>query len=360
MAEMATTSAFDGEKPDPPHSLKDNPLGFGAADPISYEPFRKHRATWAASFRRGLEYRIFCFGVWLGQTLSVSRLQQLGRITGRLAYHLFPKDRGIAETQLARVFPEVSSTERQQWCRECFQSFGQFLFEFLGMSQIAKNPEHWLGVENPQVLENALKQEKGVIVLTMHLGNWELFSVLAEHLNQPMVAAVANVPEPRINQKMREMRERGPMQVVPRGDDEALGRILNCFRNREVFVLATDQDTNVPSIWAPFFNLPAKTPIGATAFALMSGAPVVSGLFVRGKGGRFRLHLADLGVQKKQPQESDEQATFRVTRNLNRQMEALVRQHPQQWAWFHRRWRHKPTEAELARMQALEEETCRS
>mgnify|MGYP001050623475 FL=1 len=245
--------------------------------------------------------------------------------------------------------------ERKQWCRECFQSFGQFLFEFLGMSQIAAAPEDWLSIENPQVLENALKQQKGVIVLTLHLGNWELFSVLAEHLNQPMVAAVANVPEPRINQRLQAMRERGPMQIVPRGDSKALGKILQCFQNREVFVLAIDQDTNVPSIWAPFFNLPAKTPIGATAFALMSGAPVVSGLFVREQDGRFRLHLTDLGVQKKLPQEDEDHAVFRITRSLNRHMESLIRQHPQQWAWFHRRWRHKPTEAELSRMQALED-----
>ena len=145
------------------------------------------------------------------------------------------------------------------------------------------------------------------------------------------------------------------MQIVPRGDSKALGKILNCFRKREMFVLAIDQDTNVPSIWVPFFNLPAKTPIGAAALALMSGAPVVSGLFVREEDGRFRLHLSDLGVQEKQPQEDEEHAIFRITRNLNRHMEALIRQHPQQWAWFHRRWRHQPTEAELARMQALED-----
>jgi len=358
MAEMAAAPVFHSESPDPSNSTERDPLGLestGSADSISYEPFRKHRASWAASFRRGIEYRIFCFGLWLGQTLSVPRLQQLGRFVGLLAYHLFPKDRGIAETQLERVFPEVSATERTQWCRECFQSFGQFLFEFLGMSQIAEEPEHWLRIENPQVLDNALKQQKGVIVLTMHLGNWELFSALAEHLNQPMVAAVANVPEPRINQRLREMRERGPMQIVPRGDSKALGKILNCFRKREMFVLAIDQDTNVPSIWVPFFNLPAKTPIGAAALALMSGAPVVSGLFVREEDGRFRLHLSDLGVQEKQPQEDEEHAIFRITRNLNRHMEALIRQHPQQWAWFHRRWRHQPTEAELARMQALED-----
>ena len=353
---------FNSDSSDSPSSMERDPLGFESADAtgsISYEPFRKHRASWATSFRRGIEYRIFCFGVWLGQTLSVPRLQQLGRITGTLVYHLFSKDRGIADTQLERVFPEVSTMERKQWCRECFQSFGQFLFEFLGMSQIAAAPEHWLSVKNPQVLENALKQQKGVIVLTMHLGNWELFSALAEHLNQPMVAAVTNVPEPRINQRLRAMRERGPMQIVPRGSSETLGKILTCFRNREVFVLAIDQDTNVPSIWAPFFNLPAKTPVGAAALALMSGAPVVSGLFVREQDGRFRLHLTDLGVQKKQPQEDEDHAVFRITRNLNRHMESLIRQHPQQWAWFHRRWRHKPTEAELARMQALEDGPCR-
>jgi hypothetical protein len=103
---MAATPIFSSESPDTSSSMERDPLGFetaDAADSISYEPFRKHRASWATSFRRELEYRIFCFGAWLGQTLSVPQLQRLGRFIGLLVYFLFPKDRGIADTQLERV-----------------------------------------------------------------------------------------------------------------------------------------------------------------------------------------------------------------------------------------------------------------
>lgn len=317
---------------------------------IDYQAFRHHRSSRMAHWRRTAEWRLFQGGTWLGKRLPLEQLQTLGKQLGRIALKLFPKERGIAQTQLAHVFPEASGAQREAWLQACFENFGQLLFEFLGMDQIDQAAEERLIFENEDALQQALAQQKGVILLGLHLGNWELINIYSRISGVPMSASTTNVPDPRLNEAIRSIRERGALKLISRGDPHATRKLLRCFQDKEVFVLAIDQDTNVPSHWVPFFNLPAKTPQSAAALALRTGAPVVNYLILREPNGRFRLRFENWGSFTRLPEVDDAQNQFLVSLHLNRQMEALLRTYPDQWAWFHRRWRHQPTPEELDEM----------
>ena len=314
---------------------------------LNYQAFRHHRSSRLAHLRRTAEWRLFQGGLWLGKRLPLEQLQLLGRQLGRVALKLFPKERGIAQTQLSHAFPDASDEQRATWLQACFENFGQLLFEFLGMDQIDHDASNRLLVENEAVLRDALDQQRGVILLGLHLGNWELINVYSRLSGIPMSAATTNVPDPRLNDAIRTIRERGALKLISRGDPQATRKLLRCFQDKEVFVLATDQDTNVPSHWVPFFNLPAKTPQSAAALALRTGAPVVNYLILREPDGRFRLRFEHWGSFRRDPEVEDAQNQFNVSLHLNRQMETVLRNHPDQWAWFHRRWRHQPTPEEL-------------
>ncbi len=324
---------------------------FAQEESIDYGEFKHHRNPELARVRRFLEWKAFQGGLWLGKTLSLEHLQQLGRQVGRVAYRLFPKERGIAQTQLQRLFPEAADMEVR--VRECFEHFGQLIFEFFAIEQIASEASERLVIENEAVLHEALSQERGVILLGMHFGNWELISVYAQLSGIPMSAATTNVPDPRLNEAIRNVRERGPLKLISRGDPQATRKLLRCFQNREVFVLAIDQDTNVPSHWVPFFDMPAKTPLSAASLALRTGAPVVNYLVFREPHGRFRLCFESWGTFSRDPEQSDAQSQFNVSWALNRKMETILREHPTQWAWFHRRWRHQPNAEELEALKHL-------
>ena len=79
----------------------------------TYDEFKKNRPAWTTSIRRGLEYIIFRFGLYLGKKLSISQLQKLGWGIGAFAYHVLRKDRGIAIKQLKLIFPELNDTKRE-------------------------------------------------------------------------------------------------------------------------------------------------------------------------------------------------------------------------------------------------------
>ncbi len=320
----------------------------------TYDEFKKKRPVWTTSMRRGVEYAVFRFGLFLGKILTLSNLQQMGRGIGHFAYLVLRKDRGIVEKQLELIFPELDSFQRKKWAQQCFTHFGQMLFEFLSLPQILRDEADLLYVENEDSITNAIQMGKGVILLAMHSGNWELISAYAKRSGLKMKAATTNFPDPRINDLIENQREHENMEILRRGTSSSIRKLLSCLREKEVLVLAIDQDTNVLSTWVPFFGIPAKTPVGASVFALKTGAPVVSYNVIRQANGTFRMRFEMLGSFVRQHSEM-EQDVYSVTRKMNIHLEKCIRENPPQWAWFHRRWRHHPAEEELQKMIELEQ-----
>ena len=320
----------------------------------SYDEFKKNRPAWTTSIRRGLEYILFRFGLYLGKKFSISQLQKLGKGIGNIAYHVLRKDRGIVKKQLKLIFPELNRTKREQWTKECFRHFGQMLFEFLCLKQIINDQDNLIRLENEAALTNAVNAGKGVILLGMHMGNWELITAYAKRTGLFMTAATANFPDQRINQLMINQRKLENMEIMPRGTGMSSRKLFRCLKKKNILILIIDQDTNVPSIWVPFFGIPAKTPVGAAVFALKTGANVVSYNVIREKDGTFRLKFETLGIFDRN-HSSMEQDLYSVSRQINDHLERRICENPQQWAWFHRRWRHRPSTEELKKMEELEQ-----
>ena len=319
----------------------------------SYDEFKKNRPVWTTSLRREIEYFLFRLGLFLGGKFSLSKLQNFGRGFGKIAYLFLQKDRGIVESQLKLVYPDLDSNLRESWTRECFEHFGQLFFEFLCLPQIIKEETNLLKIENEEVLKKAVRAKKGVILLAMHSGNWELISAYAKRSGIKMNATTTNFPDQRINMLIEKQREHENMEILRRGTSKATKRIIQCLKNKEVLVIAIDQDTNVLSTWVPFFGIPAKTPVGAAKFALKTGASVVSYNVVRQNDGTFNMRFENLGIFLRKYQ-TFEQDLFSTLRIMNQHLEDRIRENPPQWAWFHRRWRHRPSNDDLKKMNELE------
>ena len=108
---------------------------------VSYQSYRKQRSAWTGSLRRFRDWLSLVVLHSCFRFLSLSSAQTLGKGVGRLAYRLLAKDRGIARKNLAIAYPQHPLATREQWVKECFQHYGQFLFEFLLMQGLMET--HW-------------------------------------------------------------------------------------------------------------------------------------------------------------------------------------------------------------------------
>ena len=153
---------------------------------------------------------------------------------------------------------------------------------------------------------------------------------------------------------MENQRENEYMEILPRGTSKTIRKLIKCLRDKEVLILAIDQDTNVLSTWIPFFGIPAKTPVGAAILALKTGANVLSYTACRQDDGTFIMRFEGLGNFTRKNNNLD-QDVYSTLRKINQHLEKRIRENPTQWAWFHRRWRHRPSKEELMKMKEFEE-----
>lgn len=319
---------------------------------ISYQAFKKNKSSWTKTWRRNLEYYALLAGLALGKRLSLTKLQTLGKGLGQLAYWLLKKDRGIVEHQLALAFPDVSEEQRQQWTHECFLHFGQMIFEVLGIDQVYSQSDSCFKISGEEFLREGKERGKGTIILVTHLGNWEFLVPYFAQTGYPAKIAVAPIDDDRLNEFIVNLRQKGNMQVIQRGQPKASRAILECFKQNEIFFVLIDQDTNVSSIFAPFFGIPAQTPVVASNLALKTGALVLSATAFRQPSGQFDVQIERIGTFQKQ--KIEKQDVFEVTSQLNQHIEQIIRRDPPQWVWFHRRWKHRPTEEDLDFLKKME------
>ena len=304
-----------------------------------YDAFKKNKSPKWKRFRRRTEYYFLLIAVAVSSFLPVRLNQLFGLFLGRLAYLCAPKDRGIGNYQLKFCYPELPTSERKAILRKAFGNMGQSLLETLCLKKMQKNAADWISLSNTKVVYDAYKEEKGIILLFGHIGNWELISTIYDMLDIPGIALGSPVGDEKLDRLLKRYREtkRGKLVVWER--NKAAKAILNCFRNNEMISLAIDQDTRVKSVFTDFYGKKAATAVGPATFAQKFDTPVISAFGARKKDG---THVYRFELLSEAPYRSGKAEIERLTQVYTTAFEKHVRRFPDQWAWFHRRWKTQP------------------
>ncbi len=308
-----------------------------------YDDFKKNKSSSLKKVRHAAEYIVLKSMQWFASLWSLGWNQRFGRWFGNMAYRLAKKDRGIAAYQLDFCFPEMSQAERDQLVRDTFRSTGQTLFETLIVQRIRKNPGKYIALKNEAIVHKALQAGNGVVLLFGHVGNWELLPTVYEMLGIKGIAVESPVGDNRLDELLLAVRRSDNILMVPRGDRSSARSILKCFRNNEVFLFAMDQDTRVKSVYVDFFNKKAATAKGAVTFAQKFKAPVISAFGARLPDG---THEYVFDLLSEPPYRGDNSEEFELTQYYTAHLEKHIRVYPDQWVWFHRRWKNRPEDTD--------------
>jgi KDO2-lipid IV(A) lauroyltransferase len=256
---------------------------------------------------------------------------------GHSAFALYRKDRERALRNLARAFPESDPMIIAAMAKGCFAALARNAYDALRLVHLPKEKILALcTVEGEEHLWDACHCGHGVIGLTGHIGCWELLAAYFSCKGYKVSVVSRDLYDKRLDSLLVRMRRRHGITSIPRGASAVSA--FRVLRRGEVLAMLIDQDIDVDGLFVPFFGVPAHTPRGAAAFSLRSGAAIVPlAIHMQPDGSH---HITVLPALEAPPAElAEEQRIDELTRRCALAVEGLIRIYPQQWVWFHDRWR---------------------
>jgi len=267
--------------------------------------------------------------------------RQLGGAIGWLAYTAIPRLRRVGLKNLALAFPEKPESERETILREMYRYLGWQLAEFCQMPGYTRERANRL--IRDQGLENYLaarQRGKGVLVLTGHLGAWELSSFYHSLAGYPMGMIIRTLDNPWVNRLVNDIRTQHGNRVLPK-DDFARGLIAAMRAGETVGVLMDTNMTPPQGVFVDFFGHSACTASGVARVALRTGAAVLPGFMVwEPAEKKYVLHFLP-ELQLVDTGDAERDATTN-TQTFTSALENVIRKYPEQWLWVHRRWKARP------------------
>ncbi len=274
-------------------------------------------------------------------SLGLARAARFARFVGRLGYYFLGEARKTTLENLRASFGStLSERERKRIAKAVFSGFTISAVETMWMSRW-KELFSWLEIEMEGVehMEDALDQGHGVIGLCAHFGSWEVFASSCGKMGMPTSAVSRQQKDPRLEEWIGAIRANSGLKMITRGKNPV--QMLRCLRRGELLALLIDLDTrSAEGIFVDFFGRPAYTPIGPFLLARRTGARIIHGLCYREGLNRLRFRFSE---SWEVPRTEDEQADIRAAaERASKYLEECIRQHPEQWAWFHKRWKTTP------------------
>ncbi len=272
--------------------------------------------------------------------LPYDRAGRLGAWIARLGYFPLGIRRGVVESQVAMAFPEMTQREVLRISKAAYAHLGRTVIETallptLGPEQILELVDR---IDGWDVVENALGLGRGIILVTGHLGNWELAGAYLAARGVPVAAVVRHMANPRFDRYLNTTRASHGIRLMY--DDEAVRGTPRTLRQGYLIAFLADQGVRgLASTFVPFFGRLAKTPRGPAVFALRLGAPLVFGASIRQPNGRYRLAFERVEVTDSGDRERDVDA---IVARYTAALERWVRVAPEQYFWHHRRWKRRP------------------
>ena len=237
-----------------------------------------------------------------------------------------------------------SAHERVRIARGCYRHFGMMGFQFLMQASLTKREVwDWVRLDDLALLRETLQEGKGALLITGHLGNWELVGV---GLNQEGIALslyVGAQHNPHADAIINRARQDTGSETVHKGPN--VKGILKALRaNRAMAILADQHDTE-KRYYVAFFGQPVSVAPGPALLARRTGAPMLFADCTRGEDGRYGFRAERVSVQ---PTDDEELDVLTITQGLFERLEACVRARPEQYFWMHRRFRPIPEQVELS------------
>jgi KDO2-lipid IV(A) lauroyltransferase len=273
----------------------------------------------------------------------------VARAVGWLSWRVARGTRRQMLAQLALAFPEKGAAEREAIAQASLVHLAVLAAEVVTLPRWRERLEAYVGLAPgaEEVVRAAMARGRGLVYVAGHVGNWELMAQRVPRLGPWPAATIAKATiDPGVNVLIETARREGGVETLWREDPSTARAMIRCFKRNEILGILIDQDTNVQSVFVPFFGRLAATPRAAADLALRFRAPVVVGTCRRRGPAPGDGHVLEAVEVAYDPDAPDREAeAIRLTAACTAVLEAAIRRNPVEWVWMHERWKTAPPPA---------------
>jgi Kdo2-lipid IVA lauroyltransferase/acyltransferase len=267
-------------------------------------------------------------------TLAHSPLS-LARFYVKLVDLAIPRLRRTAMRNLALAYPERSLAERRAIADEVFLSIARLIWIFARFPKIDRqNISEYIRYEGLEHYLEAKKRGHGVLFATAHFGNWELSAFAHALMTEPMHIMIRPLDNPGIDRLVEDRRQLSGNKLIVKWDSAR--SVLRALQQNQAVGVLIDQNTSPEEgVFVDFFGTPACANTAFAKIAAKTRAGVILGFAIWSREeNKYILRFYP-------PLEISGDAAD-DTRRIHSLLEHVIRQHPGQWLWIHRRWKTRP------------------
>jgi len=289
--------------------------------------------------RRYVLYYLARCLAFLVYIIPLSVALALADFIGLLAFLTARKYADITLENLRSVFGgEKTDKEIHRIACQVFKNIARNAVELVRFPKISKeNIDDFIKVEGSEILDREFSKGNGIIIITGHIGNWEMLAATLRIKGYPGVVVGKRIYFHKYDEYLNSLRRYHDVNIVYR--DDSPRKILKVLKSNGIVGIVADQDVDsVEGVFVNFLGRKAYTPAGPAVLARATGASLVPAVVIR-DGKRCRLivnnpiELVDTGNK-----EADAVVN---TQRWSDVLEGYIRKYPDQWVWMHRRWKTK-------------------
>ena len=261
--------------------------------------------------------------------LSVRKLNIISQNIASILFNYIPKRKNTALKNLKIAFPDKSDEWINTTLKKCYSFFTYNFLQFLAFPFDPNSIE--IEVVGRRFLIDAIKRKSGTVLVSAHFGSWEILGHWFGVNNYSLVGIAQRQKNKGANLFFEEKRQlSGIKQLYRKSSMDSLYEILN---ENKILGLVSDQDARRRGIFVDFFNKPASTHKGAALFHLNTNASLIFGICVQKNIGKYRVEFIPINPKKK--------SIENITQLYTTIIEQFIKKYPEQYFWFHNRWKTK-------------------
>jgi KDO2-lipid IV(A) lauroyltransferase len=294
--------------------------------------------TKRTKFQNYVEYIVLKTVIFFIRLFHFKLAVEIGEAVGIVSYYIVNFRRSHVIDMLVQSFPEKSQKEIRIIARNTYKNFVRTVVEIIFFPTMSDEEiKKLLVCTNEYLVEKAYSEGRGIIFMSAHLGNWEL-TALAYSKKYPMSVVVANQSNIFVDKMMNNVRTKQGFSTISR-NGISFRDVMKALKRNEIVAFLADQDAGHQGVFIPFFGRLTSTPIGAALFALRAKSPIIIALGIRQKDGIMKVEFTEVPMPNSGYTNKDIEIinTFYL-----KKLEDIIRRYPEQWFWFHRKWKTRP------------------